>query len=418
MTLEARRLSLSTRLQTEKAEGEQLARLLTILSSPGQTQGFQEDALTYAEHFQGHVLQLDLAWEPLAAALRPAWRAEAYEVVARLASALAYPAGRREHFSEARSVLQLGLVACRRTGDQRRFALLLNRLGGLVFVHGNYARGYRLWHTGLRTNEESGTPPGPWEPLASFAQIADILGNYASAQHFLETFYGGRQTADKEGEGLAVALFVRGLYARFMRSMDEASADFQHCLSVLLSQKPETLLAPPHQLFLLVVQTELARSRGDYARARQYTDTALELARTFGDRYTFAVLLIDQGMFAWSQGWFEEVSRVFLLLRELEQQAAFPNVAEVNRLLAQQLRARHMALPELPSPLHPPHLLTEREREVLLLLEAGLSNREIAARLVVTTATVKKHLEHIYTRLDVHNRTSALAQARRLHLIP
>jgi ATP/maltotriose-dependent transcriptional regulator MalT len=195
--------------------------------------------------------------------------------------------------------------------------------------------------------------------------------------------------------------------------MDEAGADFQRSLGLLLSRRSD---APAYQLLLVVVQAELARALGHYARARQYTDTALALASTFGDRYLFAVLLIDQGMFARAQGWFEEVRRVFLLLRELEQQVAFPNLAEVNRLLAQQLHEQHMALPEPPSASAPP-LLSEREKAVLRLVDEGLSSRDIAARLVVTTATVKKHLEHIYTRLDVHNRTSALARARRLNLL-
>jgi len=45
--------------------------------------------------------------------------------------------------------------------------------------------------------------------------------------------------------------------------------------------------------------------------------------------------------------------------------------------------------------------------EVLQLVAAGLSNQEIAGRLVITPGTVKKHLEHVYSKLDVHSRTSA-----------
>src|SRR5262249_48865179 len=61
--------------------------------------------------------------------------------------------------------------------------------------------------------------------------------------------------------------------------------------------------------------------------------------------------------------------------------------------------------------------LSEREAEVLRLVSAGLSNGEIAGQLVVTPATVKKHLEHIYAKLGVHSRTSALARARALRLL-
>lgn len=56
--------------------------------------------------------------------------------------------------------------------------------------------------------------------------------------------------------------------------------------------------------------------------------------------------------------------------------------------------------------------LTPRQREVLAGVAAGLTDAEIADRLGVARATVGKHLEAIYERLDVHNRTSAAALLR------
>lgn len=61
--------------------------------------------------------------------------------------------------------------------------------------------------------------------------------------------------------------------------------------------------------------------------------------------------------------------------------------------------------------------LTARELEVLQLVTNGLSNKEIAARLVVGLATVKTHVEHIIQKLHVSDRTQAAVLAVRRGLV-
>ena len=56
--------------------------------------------------------------------------------------------------------------------------------------------------------------------------------------------------------------------------------------------------------------------------------------------------------------------------------------------------------------------LTRREQEILRLLIAGASNQEIAAELVITVATVKKHVSNLLGKLGVASRTQAIARAR------
>jgi LuxR family transcriptional regulator, maltose regulon positive regulatory protein len=69
----------------------------------------------------------------------------------------------------------------------------------------------------------------------------------------------------------------------------------------------------------------------------------------------------------------------------------------------------------------PAHLLyealTERELEVLHLIDAGLSNREIASRLYVSLNTVRTHTKNLYSKLGVHSRTQAITRARDLGLL-
>jgi len=59
------------------------------------------------------------------------------------------------------------------------------------------------------------------------------------------------------------------------------------------------------------------------------------------------------------------------------------------------------------------HGLTQRESEILSFMVAGLSNRAIATRLVIGDETVKSHLRSIYRKLQVADRTAAVATALR-----
>ncbi len=74
------------------------------------------------------------------------------------------------------------------------------------------------------------------------------------------------------------------------------------------------------------------------------------------------------------------------------------------RRVVEETRDANQSLSELSA-------LTDREREVLTLLAQGLTNKEIAEKLVITTNTVKRHLKAIFEKLDVHTRSAATAKA-------
>lgn len=87
--------------------------------------------------------------------------------------------------------------------------------------------------------------------------------------------------------------------------------------------------------------------------------------------------------------------------------AAIHAAASGETALAPAIAGRLLARMRSPQP-----SLSARETEVLRLVADGATNNEIAAQLHISDATVKSHLVHIYTKLDVPSRTAAVATAR------
>ena len=69
----------------------------------------------------------------------------------------------------------------------------------------------------------------------------------------------------------------------------------------------------------------------------------------------------------------------------------------------------------------PPHLpvntFSQRELEILRLIQDGHSNQKISERLFLSLSTVKWHNQNIFDKLDVQRRTEAVARARELNLL-
>jgi len=108
------------------------------------------------------------------------------------------------------------------------------------------------------------------------------------------------------------------------------------------------------------------------------------------------------------------------LLREMLQRPAGDGALRsyARSLLAALSPAERTELPHLPAPAGAlPEPLSERESEVLGLIAAGLTNREISERLFIAYSTVKTHVNSIYRKLEVSSRVQAVTRATELDLV-
>jgi DNA-binding NarL/FixJ family response regulator len=85
----------------------------------------------------------------------------------------------------------------------------------------------------------------------------------------------------------------------------------------------------------------------------------------------------------------------------------------IDPMISKRFLSREIAETQTQSQPPPDLSLSERETEVLRLVAQGMSNQEIAVRLVVSPETIKTHLKHIMVKLSVNDRTSAVVRAIR-----
>lgn len=145
----------------------------------------------------------------------------------------------------------------------------------------------------------------------------------------------------------------------------------------------------------LVLQALAYQGKQDIAQALAILERAISLARPEGYMRVF----LDEG---------ESMAK--LLYQAKSHRLGTEYAAEMLSLMGQAFGTTQPPAQLLIEP------LSTRELEVLKLIEAGYSNQEIAAKLVISIPTVKRHISNIYAKLGVKSRTQAVSLGRDLRL--
>jgi LuxR family maltose regulon positive regulatory protein len=188
--------------------------------------------------------------------------------------------------------------------------------------------------------------------------------------------------------------------------------------------------AHPFYRFINLTNIRMLLAQNKDAEAYALLEAACQTAESSGWQYGEAVLCLMRSLAASEHGsalehlnealtlaYPAKLIRSFVdlgtalvpLLKEAAHQGIHPEY--VGEILAVYEKD---TLESLPPGIEP---LSDRELEVLRLLAAGMTNRQIAEQLVVSISTVKSHVHHISGKLDANNRTQAVSRARKLGIL-
>lgn len=199
-----------------------------------------------------------------------------------------------------------------------------------------------------------------------------------------------------EGIGMATSGKYPLIYARLLLAQGQWR-DAQ----VVLTRFAEHARTHSRHLWSImaaILLAQLARERGDLAAAIEHLAQAVQLAAP----ENYCRLLLDHA---------QPLADLLPRVRQVDPHFVDQLIADLGVSTPMTPRAHCAQEQSLVEP------LSDREIEILRLIGTGLSNQEIAHRLVITVGTTKWHLNHIYAKLGVKGRTSAIARAQALKLL-
>jgi DNA-binding NarL/FixJ family response regulator len=202
----------------------------------------------------------------------------------------------------------------------------------------------------------------------------------------------------------------QGLVREGLMTLLHAAAGIEP-VAVAADGEEAVTLAARHRPDVVLMDLRMPRMDGVQATRlirQARPETEIVVLTTYADEDS-----ILDAMAAGARGYLTKDAGIAEITRAVQAAAghhAFLDPAVQARLLAAATAGRpDPATPRTAQAL--PDDLTPREAEVLTLIAAGLSNREIAARLVVSDATVKTHVNHVFAKIGARDRAQAVHYA-------
>lgn len=305
------------------------------------------------------------------------------------------------NLSEAESLLDQAAAAVAHLDSPEPVAFVRMTRGLLALVRGEYGDAERSFSAGVDILRPVGPGALVWYlglvGIAQAAQgrIADARATTLEIQSILETII---------PDSLAAGTPLAHLFMIFLRLDDrQRLEEYYSRLAVFRGEYHDALVDR--------LLGEFETRKGDHAAAAQSLDAAESVARRERILFELAMTLEAQADLSLKRSGPGSSDDARLRLGEaLSLYRKFGNATESKRLLS-----RLRQLPPQPGPrqIQAPARLSSREVQVLKLVVAGKSNREIAQALSLSVKTVSNHLTGIFNKIGVDNRAAAAAFAIR-----
>ena len=283
-------------------------------------------------------------------------------------------------------------------GDHRGSARASTVLGNIAKYHGDFAVARAHLDRAVASHRAAGEDRGMAVALQNLASFILDTGDLAAGREVMEESLALKR---KVGDRRSVGYGLINLGDLLLREQapDRARSALLEAGAIAAELCDERLAA-----FVAHNLGDVLSLLGAEREAIGHYRDALDGFRRVHDERDVALALCSLGRALLRAG---ERAESLVVLRESELLAA--HLGDEFRL--SEARAALLAAASPPSPTSLPDGLTSRQAEVLGLVATGLSNRDVAARLVVSPGTVERHLANIYTKLGLSNRVGATRYA-------